>query len=186
MNDQNSYIYLGSLNGTAEPVDEGCQFNSCPPNSPAIGQNDTDPRLNYVNAYPVTAMSYGISTLCPEIFRRAPDFAVSGPNVGGLIRQKFTQPHVLIHHSKPRCFSPIFWNRWGCCRSCQLRDSSSCVQWSNWFTNSLDGKHTLLFQDLCRTCNQYHLRITQFQFSVPAFRRLAQRQFPGYNIDILL
>ncbi|PBP28115.1 5'/3'-nucleotidase SurE family protein [Diplocarpon rosae] len=72
----------GSLNGTAELVKDGCQFGSCPASSPGIGFNSSDPHLNYVNAFPVTAMSYGITTLSPKIFGGPPDFAVSGPNVG--------------------------------------------------------------------------------------------------------
>jgi len=38
--------------------------------------------LNYVNSFPVDAVSYGIRTLAPKFFGRAPDFVVSGPNVG--------------------------------------------------------------------------------------------------------
>ncbi|OWP02755.1 hypothetical protein B2J93_93 [Marssonina coronariae] len=72
----------GSLNGTAQPVKDGCQYESCPASSPAIGFNRSDPHLNYVNALPVTAMSYGITTLSPKFFGGPPDLAVSGPNVG--------------------------------------------------------------------------------------------------------
>lgn len=39
-------------------------------------------RLNYVNSFPASAISYGIDTLAPELLGGAPDFAVSGPNVG--------------------------------------------------------------------------------------------------------
>lgn len=38
--------------------------------------------LNYVNAYPVDAVRYGIDTLSNEHFGGLPDFVVSGPNVG--------------------------------------------------------------------------------------------------------
>ncbi|KAL2070566.1 hypothetical protein VTL71DRAFT_13592 [Oculimacula yallundae] len=72
----------GSLDGEAEEVEDGCEFGSCPPGSPAIGYNSSDPRLNYVNSYPVTSMAYGITTLSPKYFKGPPDFAVSGPNVG--------------------------------------------------------------------------------------------------------
>lgn len=51
--------------------------------SPAVGSNSSNTRLNYVNSYPATAMSYGIQTLAPEFFGGAPDLAVSGFNVGG-------------------------------------------------------------------------------------------------------
>lgn len=37
----------GSRDEEPEEVgDEGCQFGSCPPNSPAIGRNETEPRFN--------------------------------------------------------------------------------------------------------------------------------------------
>jgi 5'-nucleotidase len=60
-----------------------CEFDSCPQFSPAEGFNASDPRLNYVNGFPVDAMKYGIETLAPKLLEGAqPDFAVSGPNVG--------------------------------------------------------------------------------------------------------
>ncbi|EKD18285.1 5'/3'-nucleotidase SurE family protein [Drepanopeziza brunnea f. sp. 'multigermtubi' MB_m1] len=72
----------GSLNGTAKPVEHGCEFKSCSPGSPAIGFNSSDPHLNYVNSFPVTAVSYGILTLAPKFFGGPPDLAILGPNVG--------------------------------------------------------------------------------------------------------
>lgn len=39
-------------------------------------------RLNYVNSFPVDAVRFGIQTLSPKFFGGAPDFVVSGPNVG--------------------------------------------------------------------------------------------------------
>ncbi|OBZ74910.1 Acid phosphatase [Grifola frondosa] len=44
--------------------------------------NASDTRLNYVNSFPVDAVRFGIQTLAPEFFGSAPDFVVSGPNVG--------------------------------------------------------------------------------------------------------
>ncbi|NRK29867.1 hypothetical protein F3B07_22955, partial [Salmonella enterica subsp. enterica serovar Typhi] len=44
--------------------------------------NASNPRLNYVNSYPVTSMRYGIQTLSPKFFGGAPDIAVAGFNVG--------------------------------------------------------------------------------------------------------
>ncbi|KIK64942.1 hypothetical protein GYMLUDRAFT_70895 [Collybiopsis luxurians FD-317 M1] len=58
------------------PLITPCEFNTCPAGS-AVGSNASDPRLNYINAYPVDAMNYGI-----KLFKHAPDFAVAGPNVG--------------------------------------------------------------------------------------------------------
>jgi 5'-nucleotidase len=74
---------------------QACEFDSCPGGSPAVGNNESDHRLNYVNSYPATAMMYGVETLAPEFFGAAPDFALSGPNKGS----KFT-PQVL-HRNKP-------------------------------------------------------------------------------------
>ncbi|KAI0695285.1 survival protein sure-like phosphatase/nucleotidase [Cerioporus squamosus] len=73
----------GSLSKTPTPLTEPCEFNTCPTGSPATGANATNPRLNYVNGYPVDAARYGIQTLAPQFFDGAkPDFVVSGPNVG--------------------------------------------------------------------------------------------------------
>lgn len=36
----------GSLDAEPEEVDEGCQFQSCPPGSPPTGSNASDPNLN--------------------------------------------------------------------------------------------------------------------------------------------
>ncbi|PAV14943.1 acid phosphatase [Pyrrhoderma noxium] len=61
----------------------GCEFDSCPPNSPATGSDPDDNRINYVNSYPVTSVKYGISTTGPQFFDGTkPDLVVSGPNVG--------------------------------------------------------------------------------------------------------
>ncbi|KAF5361467.1 hypothetical protein D9758_006249 [Tetrapyrgos nigripes] len=58
-----------------------CQFQTCPVFSPAEGFNASDPRINYVNSFPVDAARYGIRTLAPKFFGQ-PDLFVSGPNVG--------------------------------------------------------------------------------------------------------
>ncbi|KAL1966004.1 hypothetical protein VTN77DRAFT_4944 [Rasamsonia byssochlamydoides] len=71
-----------SLQGTPSTVTNGCEFDSCPPGSPPEGYNSSNPRLNYVNSYPVTAMKYGVQTLSPQFFGGNPDIVVSGPNVG--------------------------------------------------------------------------------------------------------
>ncbi|KAK0463064.1 sure-like protein [Desarmillaria tabescens] len=60
-----------------------CEFDTCPIFSPAEGFNASDPRLNYVNSFPVDSVRFGIQTLAPQFFDgSAPDFVVSGPNVG--------------------------------------------------------------------------------------------------------
>lgn len=74
----------GSSDATPKQVDaDGCQFSSCPGGSAATGANATDPRLNYVNSYPVTSMKNGIDVTAPKLWNGAkPQLAVSGPNVG--------------------------------------------------------------------------------------------------------
>lgn len=80
----------GSLDLPAIPVLTGCEWDSCPPLSPAEGFNASDPRLNYVNSFPATASRYGIETLAPKYFGGAPDLVATGPNIGaniGLVNQ---------------------------------------------------------------------------------------------------
>ncbi|KAI9675866.1 MAG: hypothetical protein M1822_008875 [Bathelium mastoideum] len=62
-----------------------CEFCSCPANSPGLDFNTSEPRWNYVNSYPVTAVRYGIQKLS-HIFFSGPssvDLVVMGPNVVG-------------------------------------------------------------------------------------------------------
>ncbi|EPT02498.1 hypothetical protein FOMPIDRAFT_1118121 [Fomitopsis schrenkii] len=72
----------GSQTTTPEVLTTPCQFDTCPVGSPAHGFNASDPRLNYVNAYPVDSANYGIQVLSPQHFGSSPDFLVSGPNIG--------------------------------------------------------------------------------------------------------
>jgi len=75
---------IGSSDATPTKVDsDGCIFRSCPPNSPATGANATDPRLNYVNSFPVTSIKNGIDVTAPKLWSGLkPELAVTGPNVG--------------------------------------------------------------------------------------------------------
>lgn len=74
----------GTGSSDAEPaeVTAGCQFDSCPAGSPAVGFNSSMPRFNYVNSFPVTSMRYGIQNLSESFFDGPPDIAVAGFNVG--------------------------------------------------------------------------------------------------------
>ncbi|PIL26059.1 hypothetical protein GSI_11813 [Ganoderma sinense ZZ0214-1] len=73
----------GSLSKTPTTLTEPCEYDTCPTGSPATGFNASNPRLNYVNGYPVDAAKFGIQTLAPQFFNGAkPDFLVSGPNIG--------------------------------------------------------------------------------------------------------
>lgn len=72
-----------SLDWPPSPRDSPCQFDSCPANSPPVGTDPTNPRLQYVNSFPVTAIKSGISDLAPRFFDgQGPELAVTGPNVG--------------------------------------------------------------------------------------------------------
>ncbi|KAJ6526609.1 survival protein sure-like phosphatase/nucleotidase [Mycena vulgaris] len=72
----------GSSTTTPTVLTSPCEFNTCPSGSPAEGFDATDTRLNYVNAFPVDAVRFGIQTLAPKFFGSKPDLVVSGPNVG--------------------------------------------------------------------------------------------------------
>ncbi|KAF9238177.1 hypothetical protein DTO027I6_7860 [Penicillium roqueforti] len=75
----------GSMEAEPTVLTEPCEFNSCPSGSPAVGFNSSEPRLGYVNSYPVTSIQYGINTRAPKFFNGPPDLAVTGPNVGNNI-----------------------------------------------------------------------------------------------------
>ncbi|KAG8751265.1 hypothetical protein FRC12_012522 [Ceratobasidium sp. 428] len=72
----------GSSDEAAKPLTKPGQYDSVPAGAPAQGANSTDPRLNYVNSYPVTAIKYGTATLASKFFGGAPDIVVTGPNLG--------------------------------------------------------------------------------------------------------
>ena len=59
---------IGSSDETPSNRTEACEFDSCEANSGPYGSNATDPRLNWVNSYPVTSMKHGIDTLSSEFF----------------------------------------------------------------------------------------------------------------------
>ncbi|KAF7547145.1 hypothetical protein G7Z17_g7928 [Cylindrodendrum hubeiense] len=73
----------GSSDEDPEARTKACQYDSCPVNSGVSGSNSTDPTLNWVNSYPVTAIRYGINTFGPKVWKGAEaELAVTGPNVG--------------------------------------------------------------------------------------------------------
>lgn len=73
----------GSSDSPPIPRTVPCEYDSCIGNGNTTGHNDTRPDLNWVNSFPVTAMKYGINTFGPQLWNgSAPEFAVSGPNVG--------------------------------------------------------------------------------------------------------
>ncbi|KAK7984790.1 5'/3'-nucleotidase sure family protein [Apiospora saccharicola] len=72
-----------SRDAEPEPRKEPCMYDSCAANSGPVGTNASDPRLNWVNSFPVTALKYGLSTFGPQQWNgAAPELVVSGPNVG--------------------------------------------------------------------------------------------------------
>ncbi|KAF1945348.1 sure-like protein [Clathrospora elynae] len=75
----------GSSDAPPTTVDsDGCIHASCPGGSPPTGANVTDPRLNYVNSFPVTSIKFGIDVVAPKLWNGAkPELALTGPNVGG-------------------------------------------------------------------------------------------------------
>ncbi|KAF8875088.1 survival protein sure-like phosphatase/nucleotidase [Gymnopilus junonius] len=72
----------GSSSTTPTTLTSPCEFDSCPAGSPAIGSNSSDPNINYVNAFPVDAVRFGIQTLSPQTFDSPPDLVISGSNIG--------------------------------------------------------------------------------------------------------
>lgn len=72
----------GSSDSPATTLTKACEYDSCPSGSPPEGYNASNPRLNYVNSYPVTSMRYGIQNLSTTYFNGTPDLAVAGFNVG--------------------------------------------------------------------------------------------------------
>ena len=73
----------GSRDADPTPRTQPCQYDSCQAGSGPVGVNASDPRLNWVNSYPVTAMRLGLSTLSTQFWNgQRPDIAVTGPNVG--------------------------------------------------------------------------------------------------------
>lgn len=72
----------GSSDEAPTPLDEPCEFDSCPSGSPATGNNASMPQFNYVNSFPVTAIKYGIQNLSSTLLPGPIDIAVTGPNVG--------------------------------------------------------------------------------------------------------
>ncbi|PSS30879.1 hypothetical protein PHLCEN_2v2606 [Hermanssonia centrifuga] len=72
----------GSKTAIPTTLNQSCEFQTCPTGSPAEGSDPNNPRINYVNAFPVDAVRFGIQTLSPQFFGSAPEFVVSGPNVG--------------------------------------------------------------------------------------------------------
>jgi len=73
----------GSIDVPATVLASAGEYNSIPAGAPAEGSDASDPRLNYVNSYPVTAVKYGIKTVAPNYFGSSkPDFILAGPNVG--------------------------------------------------------------------------------------------------------
>lgn len=76
----------GSLDLDPWPRLLPCQYNSCPANSGRTGRNESSPRLNWVNSFPVTSIRYGINEIAPQFWNgQLPELAVTGPNVGSNI-----------------------------------------------------------------------------------------------------
>ncbi|KAL7934070.1 sure-like protein [Trichoderma chlorosporum] len=73
----------GSRDVPPVPRNEPCQYNSCIGDGSITGYNASSPGLHWVNSFPVTSMRYGVHKFGPRRWNGdAPDFAVSGINVG--------------------------------------------------------------------------------------------------------
>ncbi|KAI5918977.1 survival protein sure-like phosphatase/nucleotidase [Camillea tinctor] len=73
----------GSSDEEPTDVNGGCQYNTCPDQNTPFGANLTNPRLNWVNSFPVTSARFGVERTAPAIWNGAgPELVVSGPNVG--------------------------------------------------------------------------------------------------------
>ena len=79
-----SLIKSGSMDAPPTTVGaNGCEYASCPAGAPGTGANATDPRINYVNSFPVTSIKNGIDVTAPKLWNGAkPELALTGPNVG--------------------------------------------------------------------------------------------------------
>lgn len=78
-------IYAGGVDFPPVPLPPlyGCQYNSCLPRSLAVGHNGTNPRLNYVNSFPVSSVRVGLDSIAPKLWNGSfADLVVSGVNVG--------------------------------------------------------------------------------------------------------
>ncbi|ORY71362.1 survival protein sure-like phosphatase/nucleotidase [Pseudomassariella vexata] len=72
-----------SLDLEPSPRSSACQYNSCAANSGPVGSNTTNPRLNWVNSFPVTSARYGLTQFGPVIWNgQQAQLVVAGPNVG--------------------------------------------------------------------------------------------------------
>ncbi|KLU85556.1 acid phosphatase [Magnaporthiopsis poae ATCC 64411] len=73
----------GSNDRAPEARKQPCQYDSCPANSGPVGTDPENPRLNWVNSFPVTSMKYGLDTFGPQIWgdNKTAELAVCGPNL---------------------------------------------------------------------------------------------------------
>ncbi|ELQ40422.1 acid phosphatase [Pyricularia oryzae Y34] len=73
----------GSKDAEPEPRKDACEYNSCPAGSGPVGSDPNNKKLNWVNAYPVTGVRYGLDTFAPQIWNgQKPELVVTGVNVG--------------------------------------------------------------------------------------------------------
>lgn len=78
----NEYIKAEDIMEMPSMRTAGCQYKSCPRYPGAIGHNESNPRLNWVNSQSPMAVRYGLDELCPKFFGGPPDIVISGINVG--------------------------------------------------------------------------------------------------------
>jgi len=177
-----NFLLLGSLTGTPSVLSEPCEFDSCPTGSPAVGFNASNPRLNYVNSYPATAMSYGIRTLAPQFFGGAPDFAVSGPNTVGRNKALYPTPsQQLTRFRKPGDRCPFCRDHRCGGRGNEWRHPRRCFQWRHWSGDSVEHLNAFLFNGVFRAGNHYYDATAWFRSTISTLRCMAKCQFPSLN-----
>lgn len=72
----------GSISTDWKPLAKPGEYDSVPVGAPGVGEDPEDPRIWYVNAFPVDGIRFGLDTLAPRLYNRKPDLILTGPNVG--------------------------------------------------------------------------------------------------------
>ncbi|KAA1112313.1 hypothetical protein PGTUg99_014333 [Puccinia graminis f. sp. tritici] len=72
----------GSRSTEWTPLREPGEYDTVPVGAPGVGHEPADPRVWYVNAFPLDGIRFGLDTLTPRFYDGMPDLIVTGPNVG--------------------------------------------------------------------------------------------------------
>ncbi|KAA1132595.1 hypothetical protein PGTUg99_011408 [Puccinia graminis f. sp. tritici] len=72
----------GSRSTEWTPLREPGEYDTVPVGAPGVGHDPADPRVWYVNAFPLDGIRFGLDTLTARFYGGMPDLIVTGPNVG--------------------------------------------------------------------------------------------------------